>query len=168
MELASTPAVIKMDNQTERTLNPYFFVFYIDAETRVVDCPQLTPGMQSTSPGFELEGSTQVWLVTTTGDDLLFSINKEMRKWNDDQIVVINRRSIQKIVNSDGRQALEILEKYRLQTIWKSVLITLNVISIIWLLSSFIKTEIFQENAKRRASGARKEGGTRRETRASV
>ncbi len=126
VELASTPANYKVNNHSSNQLKSFFIIFYSDIDPRVEQGANISPNEEINSPGFETEGAKEIWIVTTTNNNVPFSLDKLSDKTYADYKFTINENSPNTILSSEEKTIISTLSNYRLKKNGITILVFLN------------------------------------------
>jgi hypothetical protein len=113
--LASTPAYYRVSNHSSNQLKSFFIIFYADTDPRVEQGNKMSPNEKISSPGFETEGAKEIWIVTTTNNNVPFSLDKLSNKMYAEDEFTVSEISPKTIMPSEEKTIISILSTYRLK-----------------------------------------------------
>ncbi|GEM_PF-4164449 len=132
-ELSSTPANYTLYSQMNARITTYFLVFYPEMKTSVIEC-EWNEQRTLRSPGFETEGATEIWIVTTHGNNSIAALNKIADKKSEAKVFVIGEKSYLDISKEDQERAIKLMKSYRIESYATTVVLILNSLLVILLL----------------------------------
>jgi len=114
-------------------ITTYFLVFYPEMKTSVIEC-EWNEQRTLRSPGFETEGATEIWIVTTHGNNSIAALNKIADKKSEAKVFVIGEKSYLDISKEDQERAIKLMKSYRIESYATTVVLILNSLLVILLL----------------------------------
>lgn len=132
-ELASTPANYTLYSQMNARITTYFLRFYPEMKASVIEC-EWNEQRTLRSPGFETEGATEIWIVTTHGNNSIAALNKIVDRKSEAKVFVIGEKSYLDISKEDQERAIKLLKSYRIEHDITIVLLIIDTLFILLLL----------------------------------